>query len=167
VNERYLEFGGEGIRKYDLLRWNLFATKIAEVKDNIEKMALGLPPYQNVPRYQFYRTPTGPSLAVQPVQWLRSFYKPTPTALLPAVPPTPLPAGFNIVNWRQAISATYVANTKPAGTSYALPGSTATPVVSNGSGLAAEYVPGRGKELLPIPQATLSADPALIQNFGY
>ncbi|AMR26869.1 hypothetical protein A0257_06950 [Hymenobacter psoromatis] len=32
VNERYLEFGSEGIRKYDLLRWNLLATKLADVK---------------------------------------------------------------------------------------------------------------------------------------
>jgi hypothetical protein len=167
VNERYVEFGGEGIRKYDLIRWNLLETKLTEVKANIEKMAQGLPPYQNVPLYQFYRTPTAASLAVQPVQWLRSFYKPTPTALLPTTPPTPLPAGYNIVNWRQAINASYVANTKPAGTSYALPGSTTAPVVSVGSGLAAEYVPGRGKELLPIPSATLSADPALKQNFGY
>lgn len=167
VNERYIEFGGEGIRKYDLLRWNLFDTKMAEVKANIEKLALGLAPYQNVPLYQFYRTPTAASLAVQPVQWLRSFYKPTPTALIPTTPATPLPAGYNLVNWRQAINASYVANIKPAGTSYVLPGSSATPVTSIGSGLAAEYVPGKGKELLPIPQATLSADPALKQNFGY
>ncbi|MFD2718681.1 RagB/SusD family nutrient uptake outer membrane protein [Hymenobacter monticola] len=166
VNERYLEFGGEGIRKYDLLRWNLFETKINEAKANIEKMALGQAPYDKVPLYQFYRTPTGPSLAVQPVQWLRSFYKPTPTALLPTTPATPLPAGYNLVNWRQSINAAYVANTKPAGTVYTLPGAT-TPQTSVGSGLAAQYVPGRGKELLPIPQATINADPALKQNFGY
>ena len=28
VRERALEFGGEGIRKYDLIRWNLLATKL-------------------------------------------------------------------------------------------------------------------------------------------
>lgn len=167
VNERYLEFGGEGIRKYDLLRWNLFETKIAEVKANIEKMALGQAPYDNVPLYQFFRTPTAPSLAVQPIQWARSFYKPTPAALIPANSTAPAPAGLTRVNWRQAIDVSYVANTKPAGTNYALPGSTATPVRSAGSGLAAEYVPGRGKELLPIPQSTVIADPALKQNFGY
>ncbi|MBJ6110517.1 RagB/SusD family nutrient uptake outer membrane protein [Hymenobacter sp. BT523] len=159
VNERYIEFGGEGIRKYDLLRWNLFETKIAEVKTNIEKMAQGLPPYQNVPLYQYYRTPTGPSLAVQPIQWVRSFYRPSPT-------PNTAPAGTTRVNWRQAIDASYVANTKPSGTVYTLPGAT-TSVTSVGSGLAAEYQPNKGKELLPIPQATISADPALKQNFGY
>lgn len=160
VNERYVEFGGEGIRKYDLLRWNLFETKINEVKANIEKMAQGLPPYQNVPLYQYYRTPTASSLAVNPVQWTRSFYRPSPTS-------NAAPAGTTRVNWRQSIDAQYVANTKPSGTSYRLPGSTAAAVPSAGSGLAAEYVPGKGKELLPIPQSTISADPALAQNFGY
>ncbi|MDO7848304.1 RagB/SusD family nutrient uptake outer membrane protein [Hymenobacter sp. M29] len=160
VNERYIEFGGEGIRKYDLLRWNLFETKLAEVKSNIEKMALGLPPYQNVPLYQYYRTPTAASLAVQPVQWTRSFYKPSPAV-------NTAPTGTVRVNWRQGIDAAYVANTKPAGTVYTLNAATPVTATSIGSGLAAEYVPGRGKELLPIPSATLSADPALKQNFGY
>jgi len=154
TNERYLEFGGEGIRKYDLIRWNLFATKIAEVKANIEKMAKGEAPYNNVPLYQYYRTPSASNL-----QWTRSFYKPSPTV-------NTAPAGTVRVNWRQSINAAYVANTKPADTNYVItPGS--TPEKSIGSGLAAEYVPNKGKELLPIPQATLSADPALVQNFGY
>ncbi|RYY17246.1 MAG: RagB/SusD family nutrient uptake outer membrane protein, partial [Cytophagaceae bacterium] len=159
ANERYLEFGGEGIRKYDLIRWNLFESKLAEVKANIEKMAQGLPPYQNVPLYQYYTTPTTASTAVQPIKWTRSFYKPSPTS-------NAAPAGTTRVNWRQAIDAQYVANTKPAGASYTLPGAT-TPVTSAATGLAAEYLPGRGKELQPIPQATLSADPVLKQNFGY
>ncbi|KUG07456.1 RagB/SusD family nutrient uptake outer membrane protein [Solirubrum puertoriconensis] len=152
TQERYLEFGGEGIRKYDLLRWNLFATKIEEVKVNIEKMAKGEAPYQNVPLYQYYRTPSA-----SPVQWTRSFYRPSPSN-------NAAPSGTTRVNWRQAITAEYVANTRPAGTTYRLGTTNAT---STATGLAAEYVPNRGKELLPIPQATLSADPALKQNFGY
>ncbi|UOR06654.1 RagB/SusD family nutrient uptake outer membrane protein [Hymenobacter aerilatus] len=152
TNERYLEFGGEGIRKYDLLRWNLFETKMAEVKANIEKMARGQAPYQNVPLYMYYRTPSATGL-----QWARSAYRPSPANIT-------APTGTVRVNWRQAIDAQYVANTKPAGTSFTLGATTAT---SAASGLAAEYVPGKGKELLPIPQSTISADPALKQNFGY
>ncbi|SFQ41072.1 RagB/SusD family nutrient uptake outer membrane protein [Hymenobacter arizonensis] len=159
VNERYLEFGGEGIRKYDLMRWNLFEAKMNETKANIEKLALGQAPYNNVPLYQYYRIPTAPSLAVQPVQWTRSFYRPSPT-------PNAAPTGTARVDWRQAITAAYVTNTKPSGTTYTLSGTTA-PLTSIGSGLAAQYLPGRGKELLPIPQATINADPALKQNFGY
>ncbi|RPD44943.1 RagB/SusD family nutrient uptake outer membrane protein [Hymenobacter sediminis] len=152
VNERYLEFGGEGIRKYDLIRWNLFATKIAEVKANIEKLAKNEAPYQNVPQYMYFKTP-----AAGPVQWTRSFYRPSPT-------PNTAPAGTVRVNWRQAIDAAYLANLRPAGTSYTLGTTTAS---STGTGLAAEYVPGQGKELLPIPQSTLASDPALVQNTGY
>ncbi|WP_426058834.1 RagB/SusD family nutrient uptake outer membrane protein [Hymenobacter sp. B1770] len=151
VNERYLEFGSEAIRKYDLLRWNLFEQKLAEAKSNIEKMAKGEAPYQNVPDYLFFRTP-----APGPVQWVNSFYR--PTAL------TTAPAGTTRVNWRLAINAAYVANTRPTGTTYTLGATTAT---STGAGLAAEYMPNMGKELQPIPQSTIAADPVLKQNFGY
>lgn len=152
VNERYLEFGSEAIRKYDLLRWNLFETKLAEAKANLEKLAKNQAPYQNVPQYVYFKTP-----AAGPVQYTRSFYRPSPASAA-------APAGTVRVNWRQAIDAAYIANTRPAGTSATVGTTTAA---SAGTGLAAEYVPGKGKELLPIPQSTLAADPALKQNFGY
>jgi len=158
VNERLLEFGSEGIRKYDLLRWNLLASKLSDTKAALDLMRQGLAPYNNVPRYQFYRVVGGV------IQWTRSFYRPTPTALLPTTPATPLPSGISRVNWRQAIDATYVGNLQPNGTVVNVGG---TSVNSIGSGMAAEYVPGQGKELLPIPQTTLDTDPALKQNFGY
>jgi hypothetical protein len=166
VNERLLEFGSEGVRKYDLLRWNLLAQKLSETKANLNLLRQGLAPYQNVPLYQFYRVASGT------VQWTRSFYKPTPAALLPTTPATPLPAGLFRVNWRQAIDATYVANLQPNGTAVSVSttsGSTTTTttVNSTGTGMAAEYVAGQGKELLPIPQTTLDTDPAIKQNFGY
>jgi hypothetical protein len=151
VNERYLEFGSEGIRKYDLLRWNLFAQKLSEVKANLEKLAKGEAPYLNVPQTLYYRTP----ITAGPVQWVRSFYRPSPATA---------PTGTASVNWRAAINAAYIANTRPSGSTYTLGTTSAT---STGTGLAAEYVPGQGKELLPIPQSTLSADRALIQNYGY
>jgi hypothetical protein len=152
VNERYLEFGSEGIRKYDLLRWNLFEQKLTEVKANLEKLAKGEAPYQNVPQYQYYRTPVA-----GPVQWTRSFYRPSPT-------PNTAPAGTVRVNWREAINASYLANIRPPGFTYTLGTTSAT---STGTGLAAEYVSGQGKELLPIPQSTLTADRKLAQNYGY
>ncbi|RSK43773.1 RagB/SusD family nutrient uptake outer membrane protein [Hymenobacter rigui] len=151
VNERYLEFGGEGIRKYDLLRWNLFEAKLTEAKANLLKLALNQAPYQTVPQYMYFKTPT----AIGAIQWARSFYRPSPAAT---------PAGTTRVNWRQAIDAAYIANTRPTGTSATVGTTTAA---STGTGLAAEYVPGMGKELLPFPQSTLAADPALKQNFGY
>ena len=39
VNERAWEFGGEMIRRYELIRWNLYYTKIKEMMDGLIKMA--------------------------------------------------------------------------------------------------------------------------------
>jgi hypothetical protein len=151
VNERLLEFGAEGIRKYDLLRWNLLADRLATTKANLNLLRQGAAPYQNVPQYQYYRIVNGV------VQWQRSFYRPSPAN-------TTAPTGTTRVNWRQGIDATYVANLQPNGTALTIG---TTPVTSAGTGMAAEYVPGQGKELLPIPQTTLDTDPAIKQNFGY
>jgi hypothetical protein len=159
VNERLLEFGDEGIRKYDLLRWNLLADKLAATKASLNLLRQNLPPYQNVPQYQYYRVVSGV------IQWQRSFYRPSPAN-------TTAPTGTTRVNWRQGIDNTYVANLQPNGTVVPFTttsGGTTTTVTVNstGAGLAAEYVTGQGKELLPVPQTTLDTDPALKQNFGY
>src|SRR5262249_394190 len=39
VKERSLEFGGEGIRKYDLIRWNLLSSRLTDTKTNITNIA--------------------------------------------------------------------------------------------------------------------------------
>lgn len=39
VNERAWEFGGEMIRKYELIRWGIYQQKIAEMVQNLKKMA--------------------------------------------------------------------------------------------------------------------------------
>ncbi|WP_163711664.1 RagB/SusD family nutrient uptake outer membrane protein [Mangrovibacterium lignilyticum] len=38
ANERMFEFGGEGIRKYDLIRWNMLGDKIQEQRDALNEM---------------------------------------------------------------------------------------------------------------------------------
>lgn len=55
VNERAWEFGGEAIRKYDLIRWNLLSAKIEEQRVNFKKMLNKEAPYQNLPAYLFYK----------------------------------------------------------------------------------------------------------------
>jgi hypothetical protein len=159
VNERLLEFGAEGVRKYDLLRWNLLAQKLSDTKAALNLLRQGRAPYQNVPQYQYYRVVNGA------IQWTRSFYRPSPAS-------TTAPTGTTRVNWRLSIDGTYVANLQPNGTVVPISTTTGTTttttnVNSTGSGMAAEYVAGQGKELLPIPQTTLDTDPALKQNFGY
>lgn len=59
VDERAFEFGGEGIRKYDLIRWNLLAKKIQEQKDGSLKILKGENPNPKdptivIPRALFY-----------------------------------------------------------------------------------------------------------------
>jgi hypothetical protein len=149
VNERLLEFGSEGIRKYDLLRWNLLDQKISEAKANLALMQAGAAPYNRVPATLYYTVVNGA------IRWSRSFYRPAPATA---------PAGTTSVAWRSSINAAYVADLRPQGT--VVPVGT-TPTTSRGFGLAAEYLPNLGKELLPIPQTTLDSDAALKQNFGY
>lgn len=53
VDERAWEFGGELIRKNDLVRWNLMGTKLNELNSRFETIVNGLDP--NVPRYIYSR----------------------------------------------------------------------------------------------------------------
>jgi hypothetical protein len=149
VTERLLEFGSEGIRKYDLLRWNLLDQKISEAKTNLALMQAGAAPYNRVPATLYYTVVNGA------IRWSRSFYRPAPATA---------PTGTTSIAWRSSINAAYVANLRPQGTVVTVG---TTPTTSGGTGLAAEYVAGQGKELLPIPQTTLDSDAALKQNFGY
>ena len=85
VDERYLEFGSEGIRKFDLIRWNLLATKIEEARANIQLIRDSKGPYANVPRFLFWRN-NG-----EEIQFLNSFYKTTSL--------TTAPAGWTRLDW--------------------------------------------------------------------
>lgn len=130
VRERALELGGEGIRKYDLIRWNLLGTKLAETRAILTAMANRTPPYNQLPEYMLFQTNSmGPT-------WINSFYAPNPFG-------TSTPAGHTRVNWvRQNINTTIL-------TFYAI-----------------GFTPNKS-ELLPLPQASLDANPNLTQNPGY
>ncbi len=91
VNERLLEFAGEGIRKYDLIRWNLLATKIAEARTKMQQIRDAVGAYAKVPQYVYYKN-NGEEL-----KWYGSFYQPglgTATA----------PAGYTAVPWGQSLN---------------------------------------------------------------
>ncbi|MES1217839.1 MAG: RagB/SusD family nutrient uptake outer membrane protein [Bacteroidota bacterium] len=130
VNERALELGNEGIRKYDLIRWNLMATKIAATKATLLAMSTRQPPYDNLPDYMFYQN-NSPTL-----KWAGSYYKPNTFG-------NTAPAGYTLVNWvRDNINSSIL-------TYYAI-----------------AFTPNKS-ELLPIPQASLDANPLLKQDYGY
>jgi starch-binding outer membrane protein, SusD/RagB family len=58
VDERKWEFGGEMIRKYDLVRWNLLYAKIQEMKEENLKILSNDIKYNWVPDYLFWKTKT-------------------------------------------------------------------------------------------------------------
>lgn len=95
VNERYLEFGGEGIRKYDLVRWNLLASKISETRANYTKMLNKQAPYNNLPLSMYYKS------ASPDVIFSNSLYAPAPTAT---------PVGYTKVAWISSITAAWITN---------------------------------------------------------
>lgn len=147
VRERSLELGGEGVRKYDLLRWNLLATALAETKANLAKISAAtpapmLPCTYMAPPPSYSLTNTLPiamyfknnSNVDDYTLWFNSFYKTAPTST---------PAGTTKVSW-----FTTAINTTTLGR------------------FATGYTLGRS-ELFPIPQTARDANFNLTQNPGY
>jgi hypothetical protein len=152
VRERALELGGEGVRKYDLIRWNLLATAITDTKTNLQKMAAltaltdpsymaGYPSYcksATLPIAMYYITNTTADNSNMNGLWKNSLY---------ATAPTSTPSGTTKVAWlTSAIGAS--GTTSPLGR------------------FATNFSTGRS-ELLPIPQPARDANPNLSQNPGY
>ncbi|WP_324673024.1 RagB/SusD family nutrient uptake outer membrane protein [Hymenobacter sp. GOD-10R] len=98
VNERFVEFGGEGIRKYDLIRWNLLGTKLAETKATLRAWIAdqtASSPYAKIPLVMYYTVVNGQ------VKYSRSLYRPAPATK---------PAGTTNVNWRSSITEARIAD---------------------------------------------------------
>ncbi|KAA9038045.1 RagB/SusD family nutrient uptake outer membrane protein [Ginsengibacter hankyongi] len=87
AQERALEFGSEGIRKYDLIRWNLLGQKLAETKQALANMAAMVPPYDTLPTAMYFIKTTDPK---NYIDWVTSFYHPAPASD---------PAGATKVTW--------------------------------------------------------------------
>ena len=128
VKERALELGGEGIRKYDLIRWNLIAQNLASTKAMLNAMANLQGLWSNYPASMYYKN------ASTDLVWSNSFYKPAPSAT---------PAGYTKVAWLST-------------------GITSTIVTYYAVSFKANH-----SELLPIPQASIDANPNLKQDYGY
>ncbi len=145
VNERYLEFGHEGIRKFDLLRWNLLTTKLAEARQKIQQIRDRTGTYSFVPQYIYWRNNgeeiqyyTGANAPANALPW----YQPTQV-------PDPV-TGWTRVDWAQHLTASNAIDNLPLW-----------------QGLARFFTPGKS-ELFPFDQATLDAyQGRLQQNPGY
>ncbi|QJD94600.1 RagB/SusD family nutrient uptake outer membrane protein [Mucilaginibacter robiniae] len=95
VNERSFEFGGEGIRKYDLIRWNLLNSVITKTRANLTLMLNRQAPYANLPQSMYYLNSS------QTLVYGNSLYTATPAAT---------PTNNTKVNWVSSLSTSYITN---------------------------------------------------------
>lgn len=137
VNERGWEFADEGIRKYDLIRWNLLGTYIANTKAALTELSLFSSPYDNLAANMYYYTT---STADDSTIWANSYYGTSPSTA---------PSGTKKIVF---LSATNL-NPTSSGLSYMQ--------------RYAEFFTAGKNELLPIPQTAIDADYNLTQNPGY
>lgn len=95
VKERSFELGGEGVRKYDLIRWNMLASKVAETKAALLKMSTLSAPYNTLPTSMFYKNKntSDDNRFGAGGLWANSFYKAAPTST---------PSGTTKVVWLSA-----------------------------------------------------------------
>jgi hypothetical protein len=147
VKERSLEFGGEGIRKYDLIRWNLLAQRLADAKTNLTNMATKTGgftgsyntnplSFANLPDTLFYDATATPATGLL---WKSSFYVPRTVSTM---------GSFKKQIWvSKAVSGILSAS-------------------GSSNGYAFYFKPNHS-ELLPIPQQVLDANKNLTQDYGY
>lgn len=153
VNERYLEFGHEGIRKYDLLRWNLLTTKLAEARTKIQQIRDRVAPYNNVPQYIYYKN-IGEEIvyytAADSVNG-KPFWRPTQVPPTGTTGTTQVPAAKWVrIDWAQHLTTASAIDGKPLW-----------------QGFASFFVPGKS-ELFPFDVATIASyQGQLQQNPGY
>jgi starch-binding outer membrane protein, SusD/RagB family len=143
ANERYLEFGHEGIRKYDLLRWGQLAEKLAEARAKLDQLYAGTGIYANVPDTVYWRN------AGEEIQ----FYAGANTAST-AQPfwrtwTRPATGTWNAAIWKAALDTATIDN------------------LMMSKAMARFFIKGKS-ELFPFDQATIDAYQGnLRQNPGY
>ena len=138
--ERSLEFGAEGIRKFDLIRWNLLGATIANTKTALTNMSNRVAPYNTLPVYMYYINNSQAYLnTFGSGLWKNSFYTASPSTT---------PSGTTKVTWMGT-----------AGTSNAI-------YTANLARFATGFTANKC-ELLPIPIAAIQANPNLTQNPSY
>ncbi|WP_205943099.1 RagB/SusD family nutrient uptake outer membrane protein [Pedobacter cryotolerans] len=149
VKERLLEFGGEAIRKFDLIRWNLINSKFIETRTKLQQLIDGTGPYVNVPNYVYAKEANyNLTPSVTEVATLDLFGgAPNNVLFAPGLNSTTAPAGYTVKNWRRALT-------------------TENQITSISTGFAF-YFEANKKELLPYPKTALNENTNMVQNFGY
>ncbi|GAA0542356.1 RagB/SusD family nutrient uptake outer membrane protein [Chitinophaga japonensis] len=149
VQERLLEFGGEGIRKYDLIRWNLLAVKLEETRQKLRRFMNGEGRYAQLPLY-VYAKPADYNIipSVTEVATLDTYGGPVSQTLFePGAGDSKSPDNaYTTRAWRASVNEDYLSSDRK-GYVY--------------------YFEENKKELLPIPTDALNTNFRLTQNWGY
>ena len=94
TNERMFELGGEGIRKWDLIRWNLISSVIADTRNNLAKFRTNQAPYDNVPSKMYYLNNSTSGIVYSAGYYQKNAASP--------------PANYTTMNWSAQYSAAFV-----------------------------------------------------------
>jgi starch-binding outer membrane protein, SusD/RagB family len=149
VQERLLEFGGEGIRKYDLIRWNMLESKILETRAKLRDFMTGAGRYANLPLYVY--TKAAPYNLVTSVEEVKTLdfngsIPPSQALFTPGLGSTTVPSGYTLKNWRAAVNEDYL--------------------TSEVKGYVIKFEANK-KELFPIPNSVVNTNYNMSQNYGY
>ncbi len=154
VNERFLEFGHEAIRKYDLIRWNLLTTKLAEARTKIQQIRDRTGAFANVPQYIYYKN-VGEEIVYYTTADSTGrglpFWRPTQVPPSGTTGTTQVPAAKWVrIDWAQHLTTASAIDGRPLW-----------------QGFAFYFTPGKS-ELFPFDAATISSyQGRLQQNPGY
>lgn len=132
VRERAWEFGGECIRKFDLIRWNLLDAKLAEMKEELTRLMNREGPYQDIPSKIVWRNEG------EEIETL-NFYYDLDSASIADRDSLMWP---NVSDWADDVTDDFI------------------------NSIAEFFEPNR-KELLPIHQSIVDANPNLKNDYGY
>lgn len=148
VQERLLEFGGEGIRKFDLIRWNMINAKFEETRIKLRQFMNGEGRYANLPLYVYTKAADYNIVpSVQEVATL-DLYGGTASKVFfePGIGSTTAPSGYTLKNWRKAVNEDGITGTS--------------------SGFATYFKPN-ARELFPLNSDILNENYRLKQDYGY
>ncbi|MCJ8167023.1 RagB/SusD family nutrient uptake outer membrane protein [Pontibacter sp. E15-1] len=142
MQERLLEFGGEGIRKYDLIRWNKLASTINGTRADLTALMNREGRYANVPTYVYHKpTPLVDTTVPAEVADFELFGGSVANAMYTPAPVTS-PAEYTRVNWAASVDQSYIES------------------------FAVAFEPNKS-ELFPIYSGVLNQNYRLTQDYGY
>lgn len=145
--ERLLEFGGEGVRKYDLIRWNKINETFIQTRNKLTELIAGTGAYANVPEIVYTRESNYNLTTSTDEVATMDLFGGNANKVLYELGQTTTPTGYTARNWRRALT-------------------TENQITSPNTGFALYFEPNK-KELFPYPKSVLIENTNMKQNFGY